>query len=237
MSGRIGITGIGLVTPLGVGTAVFDRLCAGESGIAGVAGYDVSGLPCRLGAEVREFQPRDYVAAGALRKMDVNSVRAVAAARMAVDDAGFSPGRRGPGPRGRGSGRGVRPVGPVGAAGQNHFHHRPAHGQPHRGAQRGDERPGRACIHRAGPGRVQFHGASPRRLGRNGRGVTPRPRCGGGRADAMLAGGTDMMGAFFHETLARFRSLSGCAGRPGRGPSLGPGRQRVRVRGRRRAGC
>jgi 3-oxoacyl-[acyl-carrier-protein] synthase II len=81
---------VGLVTPLGTGAKEFGaRLFAGECGVAPIAGFDTTRWPSQLGAEVRDFQPREFIAAANLRRMDRLSRMAVAGARLAAADAGL----------------------------------------------------------------------------------------------------------------------------------------------------
>ena len=87
---RVVITGIGMVTPLGAGKEAFSRaLWRGETEIREVAAFPTEGLPSHLGAEVRAFQPRDFVSVKNLRKMDRLSAMTTASVRMAADDAGL----------------------------------------------------------------------------------------------------------------------------------------------------
>lgn len=91
MDRRVAITGIGIVSPLGSGREAFGKaLLAGASGIDSVAAFPVDSLPCRLAAEIRDFQARDFVSVKNLRRMDRLSAVATAAARMALDDAGLA---------------------------------------------------------------------------------------------------------------------------------------------------
>ncbi len=91
MTSRVGITGIGLVTPLGIGReAVFRRLLAGESAVAPISSFDTSRFPSHLGAEVTGFSPGDFISPRNARRMDRLSQMAAASARMALDDAGIS---------------------------------------------------------------------------------------------------------------------------------------------------
>jgi 3-oxoacyl-[acyl-carrier-protein] synthase II len=56
------VTGLGMATPLGVGKAAFaERLFAGASGIGPVQAFDTQAASSRLGAEVRDFNPRDFI--------------------------------------------------------------------------------------------------------------------------------------------------------------------------------
>lgn len=84
------ITGVGMVTPLGAGKEAFARaLWNGETGIGEIAAFPTAGLPSRLGAEIRAFEPRDFVSVKNLRKMDRLSAMTTASVRMALDDAGL----------------------------------------------------------------------------------------------------------------------------------------------------
>ncbi len=90
MNRRVAVTGIGLVTPLGIGKAAFaERLFRGDSAIAEIAGFDTSRFPSHLGAEVRDFKARDFISLKTLRRMDRLSQMATAAARLALEDAGI----------------------------------------------------------------------------------------------------------------------------------------------------
>lgn len=91
MDRRVAITGIGIVSPLGSGREAFGKaLLAGQSGIAPLAAFSAEAFPCRLAAEIRDFQARDFVSIKNLRRMDRLSAVTTAAARMALDDAGLA---------------------------------------------------------------------------------------------------------------------------------------------------
>ncbi len=91
MNRRVVITGIGLVTPLGIGReAFFQRLVAGESAVAPIASFDAGRFPSKLAAEVSGFSPTDFISARNARRMDRVSQMAAASARMALDDAGIA---------------------------------------------------------------------------------------------------------------------------------------------------
>lgn len=90
MSRRVVVTGVGLVTPLGVGRETFTkRLFNGESAVSPIESFDTSHLSSHLGAEVIDFVPKDYIGGKAIRKMDRISRMSAAAAAMAVEDAGL----------------------------------------------------------------------------------------------------------------------------------------------------
>jgi 3-oxoacyl-[acyl-carrier-protein] synthase II len=96
---RVVVTGLGVVSPLGVGAEnVWNRLLKGESGIQGVQSCDVSDLPCKIAGEVPrgdtasgKFNADDYVTPKDQKKMDTFIVMAVAAAQQAVEDSGWKP--------------------------------------------------------------------------------------------------------------------------------------------------
>jgi 3-oxoacyl-[acyl-carrier-protein] synthase II len=91
MARRVVITGIGLVTPLGVGKEAFAAaLWRGGSAIGEVTAFPTAGLGSHLAAEVRGFEGRDFISLKNLRKMDRLSAMTAAAARMALDDAGLA---------------------------------------------------------------------------------------------------------------------------------------------------
>ncbi|HYR96091.1 MAG TPA: beta-ketoacyl synthase N-terminal-like domain-containing protein, partial [Candidatus Binatus sp.] len=93
MSRRVVVTGIGLVTPLGVGVRPnWEALLAGRSGIRRVTAFDTSGLPCRVAAEVPEFDPARWVEPSELRRMDRFIALAIAAAEEAMEGAGLAVG-------------------------------------------------------------------------------------------------------------------------------------------------
>jgi 3-oxoacyl-[acyl-carrier-protein] synthase II len=88
---RIVITGIGMVTPLGIGKEEFSRrIFSGESAIAEIKSFDTSAFPAHLGAEVTGFQPRDFISVKNIRRMDRISQLTTAAARLALEDAGLA---------------------------------------------------------------------------------------------------------------------------------------------------
>jgi 3-oxoacyl-[acyl-carrier-protein] synthase II len=81
---------MGLVTPLGTGIGPFwNGLVEGRSGVRQITRCDPGDSPCRIAAEVPEFEPRDYIEAKEVRRISRASQFAVAAARMALDDSGF----------------------------------------------------------------------------------------------------------------------------------------------------
>ncbi len=87
---KVVITGLGVVTPLGIGKEEFSRrLFAGECAIEAIKAFDTSSCKSHLGAEVTAFVPRDFISVKNLRRMDRTSSILTAAARLALDDAGI----------------------------------------------------------------------------------------------------------------------------------------------------
>ena len=84
------VTGVGLVSSLGVGTSVtWDALCAGQSGIGPITRFDASAFSVRIAGEVRGFDPLVFVHKKDVKKMDVFIQYAIAAAEFARADAGL----------------------------------------------------------------------------------------------------------------------------------------------------
>lgn len=88
---RVVITGVGLCTPVGVGTEeTWSALLEGKGAVGPIQAYDASSLETRIGGEVPEFRPRDYVEnRRSLRTMTRHDVMAMVASKVAVDDAGL----------------------------------------------------------------------------------------------------------------------------------------------------
>jgi 3-oxoacyl-[acyl-carrier-protein] synthase II len=87
---RVVITGLGLTTPLGVGLDnVWERIVAGESGVGPITRFDASAHDTRIAAEVRNFRPEDFISGKELRRMDLFIQYAIAATRIAMQDAGL----------------------------------------------------------------------------------------------------------------------------------------------------
>jgi 3-oxoacyl-[acyl-carrier-protein] synthase II len=96
MSGtrRVVVTGIGLVSSLGIGTEPnWAALVAGESGIGPITKFDptafVNEFSTRIAGEVRGFDPLEFIEKKDVKKMDVFIQYAIAASQFAVDDAGL----------------------------------------------------------------------------------------------------------------------------------------------------
>ncbi len=89
---RVVVTGMGVVSPLGCDLDGFwRRLVAGESAVREITRFDHSDQRVHIAAEVQGFDPEDYVDKRTVRRLDLFSRYAVAAAKLARDDAGFDP--------------------------------------------------------------------------------------------------------------------------------------------------
>jgi 3-oxoacyl-[acyl-carrier-protein] synthase II len=88
---RVAVTGIGLCTPVGIGTEeTWSALVEGRGAVGAIEGYDASSLETRLGAEVKGLNPREFVPnRRSLRTMTIHDKLAMAAAKLAVDDSGL----------------------------------------------------------------------------------------------------------------------------------------------------
>jgi 3-oxoacyl-[acyl-carrier-protein] synthase II len=88
---RVVVTGIGAVTPLGIGAETFwQGLVAGCSGIRQIQHFDASALPVRIAGEVPGFVAADFMDGKAARRMDRFAQFAVAASREALESAGLA---------------------------------------------------------------------------------------------------------------------------------------------------
>ncbi len=87
---RVVVTGLGLVTPLGTGVdKTWKALCAGESGVGRITRFDPSGYDAQIAAEVKDFDPAQFIEKKEIKKMDTFIHYAVGASQLAVDDAGL----------------------------------------------------------------------------------------------------------------------------------------------------
>ncbi|HMA17951.1 MAG TPA: beta-ketoacyl-ACP synthase II, partial [Thermoanaerobaculia bacterium] len=85
---RVAVTGLGLVSPLGIGNDEnWTALLAGRSGVGPITRFDASGLSCRIAGEVKGFDPSLYVEKKEIKKMDTFIHYAMAAAQFAMADA------------------------------------------------------------------------------------------------------------------------------------------------------
>ena len=88
---RVVVTGLGAITPVGnSAAATWEALRSGKNGIAPITLFDASGFKAKLGAEVRDFDPKEYMEINDVLRTDRYAQFAVAAAQQAVDESGVS---------------------------------------------------------------------------------------------------------------------------------------------------
>ncbi len=88
MKNRVVITGIGIVSPIGIGKERYwDALKNGRNGFGRISFFDPTVYPCHIDAEVRDFQPEQFIEKKKARRMDRFTQFAMAGAKMAVEDA------------------------------------------------------------------------------------------------------------------------------------------------------
>jgi len=88
LSRRVVVTGVGIVSPLGIGNETnWEALCAGRSGIGPITRFDASQFSARIAGEVKGFDPLVFLEKKDVKKMDIFIQFAIAASQFAVDDA------------------------------------------------------------------------------------------------------------------------------------------------------
>jgi 3-oxoacyl-[acyl-carrier-protein] synthase II len=86
----VAVTGVGLVSPLGIGNEDnWNALVAGKSGVGPITRFDATGFACRIAGEVKGFDPSLYVEKKEIKKMDTFIHFAMAAAKFAMEDSGL----------------------------------------------------------------------------------------------------------------------------------------------------
>ena len=90
MSRRVVVTGVGLVTPLGIGAETsWEAIRAGKSGIGRITQFDASAFSCRIAGEVKGFDPAAYIEKKEIKKMGRFIQFAIAAAECALAGSGL----------------------------------------------------------------------------------------------------------------------------------------------------
>ncbi len=90
MNRRVVITGLGLVTPVGIGVEqTWKSLSAGQSGIAEITRFDTTDYQTKIAAEVKDFNPEDFMPKKDAKRVEPFIAFALAASRMAIDDSGL----------------------------------------------------------------------------------------------------------------------------------------------------
>ncbi|MDR3317398.1 MAG: beta-ketoacyl-ACP synthase II [Puniceicoccales bacterium] len=88
---RVVITGLGITSSLGSEINRFwDNIVTGKSGIARIAAFDPTAYPCQVGAEVKDFNPLDYMDVKDMKHSDRFTHLAVSATKHAMQDANFN---------------------------------------------------------------------------------------------------------------------------------------------------
>lgn len=88
MSNRVVITGLGVISPVGIGKDVFwQSLLEGKNGIDKITRFDATEYKAQIAGEVKDFDPADYMDKKEAKRIDRYAQFAVAAAKMAVEDA------------------------------------------------------------------------------------------------------------------------------------------------------
>jgi 3-oxoacyl-[acyl-carrier-protein] synthase II len=91
---RVVVTGVGLVTPLGVGIEnVWKRILNGESGIGPTTRFDVTKHDTKFAGEVKDFMAGDFVSPKEIKRIDLFIQYALAASKIAIEDSGLDMGR------------------------------------------------------------------------------------------------------------------------------------------------
>jgi len=91
VSRRVVVTGVGLLSPVGIGTqANWEGLLAGQSGVGPITRFDASGFAARIAGEVKGFDPLNYFDKKDVKKMDVFIQYALVASQFAMDDANLT---------------------------------------------------------------------------------------------------------------------------------------------------
>lgn len=87
---RVVITGLGMISPLGIGVeASWNAAISGTSGVGKITQWDASAFPVQIAAEVKGFNPEQWIEPKEVKKMDRFIQFGLAAAQMAMDDSGF----------------------------------------------------------------------------------------------------------------------------------------------------
>lgn len=90
MTANIVVTGMGVISPYGVGPSVlWDKLMAGETGLKPLTSFDTSHVQCRVGGQCSDFRPESYLSPRIVRKVDRFSTMGLIAAQHALQDAGL----------------------------------------------------------------------------------------------------------------------------------------------------
>lgn len=88
---RVVVTGVGAVSPIGIGNAAnWDALVNGRSGVGLITRFDASDMPVKIAGEIKDFNPEEYIEKKEIKKMDLFIQYALAAAHYAMQDSGLA---------------------------------------------------------------------------------------------------------------------------------------------------
>ncbi len=92
MRRRVAITGLGVISPVGIGKDIFwENIKKGKSGISLISKFSADDFPTKIAGEVKDFNPEDFIDKREARRLDRFSQFAIAATRLALEDSGWSP--------------------------------------------------------------------------------------------------------------------------------------------------
>lgn len=90
MATKIVITGMGVISPYGIGpTVLWEKLMQGESGLKPLTGFETAHLHCKVGGQLLNFNPSPYLSPRVTRKIDRFSTFGLVAAQCALQEAGL----------------------------------------------------------------------------------------------------------------------------------------------------
>ncbi|MGB9788685.1 beta-ketoacyl-ACP synthase II [Dictyoglomus turgidum] len=92
MRRRVAITGLGVISPVGIGKDVFwENIKKGKSGISFISKFPTDDFPTKIAGEVKDFNPEEFIDKREARRLDRFSQFAIAATRLALEDSGWNP--------------------------------------------------------------------------------------------------------------------------------------------------
>ena len=84
---RVVITGLGAITPIGIGKEAFwNSLIEGKSGVGPITRFDTADFDCKIAAEVKDYDANDYLDKKEAKRMDRFTQFAVVATKLAIED-------------------------------------------------------------------------------------------------------------------------------------------------------
>jgi 3-oxoacyl-[acyl-carrier-protein] synthase II len=87
---RVVVTGVGLVTPVGIGNeGVWARVLKGESGISAITRFDTEKFDTKIAGEVKDYKPEDFMSPKEIKRIDLFIQYILGATKIAMDDSGI----------------------------------------------------------------------------------------------------------------------------------------------------